>query len=213
MVEEILLATGQTLYMVLLSSFVATLFGLPLGILLFIWRPQSMLPKKALYHFLSIIINVGRSLPFIILLIAVLPFTRFIIGTTIGTNAAIVPLTLGAIPFIARLIENTFCELPHGLIEAGQSLGAKNSQIIFYFLFPEALPAIIQELTVVIISLVGYSAMAGTVGGGGLGDLAIRYGYQRFDTQIMLITIIILICLVQACQFAGDFVAALLRKK
>lgn len=209
MILTILNATWETVYMVLASGAVAALLGLPLGVLLHLWRKGGLSPKPGLYQALSLIVNVLRSVPFIILMIAIIPITRFIVGTSIGTMAAIVPLSIGAIPFVARLIENILLELPAGLAEAGLSMGASNWQIIRYMLLPEALPPILNGITITLITLVSYSAMAGVVGGGGLGNLAINYGYQRFNLPVMLITIAILIFLVQLIQMLGD---ALVRK-
>lgn len=194
----------QTIYMVMLSSFFATLVGLPLGILLYILRPGNILAKPKIYQLLASIVNMTRSIPFVILMIAVIPFTRLMVGTSIGTNAAIVPLSLAAMPFIARIVENALLEVNKGLIEAAIAMGATPMQIIKKVLLPEAFPSIINGLVLTMISLVGYSAMAGAVGGGGLGDLAIRYGYQRFDITIMLLTIFIMIFLVQVIQWTGD---------
>lgn len=160
-----------------------------------------------LYKALSVFINMSRSIPFIILLVAIIPFTRLIVGTSIGINAAIVPLTLGATPFFARLVNNVYQSLPNGLIETGYAMGANSRQIIFHILLPEARPALIHAITVTAITLVNYSAMAGTVGAGGLGTLAINYGYQRFNASIMLATVIILIIMVQIMQMLGDYLA------
>lgn len=201
---ELLKATGETLYMVLTSGFIASLIGIPFGVILSSTRKSNLLENLILNRVLAGIVNATRSIPFIILLIAIIPFTRWLTGTSIGTTAAIVPLTVGAIPFIARLVENAINEVPLGLIEAGQAMGGSAKQIILKILMPEALPGIINGITVTLVSLVAYSAMAGAVGGGGLGDLAIRYGYQRFDVQVMIVTIIILIFLVQLVQHAGD---------
>ena len=197
-------ATLETIYMVLISSLLAVLAGLPLGTLLYITGKGNILEQAAIHHFLSTLVNITRSIPFIILMIAVIPLTRFIIGSSIGTNAAIVPLSLCAIPFLARVVENALLEVNRGLIEAATAMGATTRQIITKVLLKEAFPSIINGLTLTIISLIGYSAMAGAVGGGGLGDLAIRYGYQRFDVVIMLITIAIMIVLVQTIQYIGD---------
>ena len=197
-------ATFETIYMVVIASVIATLIGLPLGVILYATRPGNILANNSWHRFLSALINITRSIPFIIVMIAVIPFTRLVVGTSIGTNAAIVPLSLCAMPFIARVVDNALLEVNKGLIEAAQAMGATTTQIIIKILIPEALPGIINGLTLTIVSLIGYSAMAGAVGGGGLGDLAIRYGYQRFDTSMMLMTIIIMIILVQAVQFFGD---------
>lgn len=197
-------ATLETLYMVAVASIIATLVGLPAGIVLYITRKGHICENTWAHKTLAAIINIMRSIPVIILIIAVIPLTRLLVGTSIGTNAAIVPLSLAAMPFIARIVENALLEANAGLIEAALSMGATPWQIIKKVLLPESLPSIINGLTLTVVSLVGYSAMAGAVGGGGLGDLAIRYGYQRFDVKIMLITIIILIAMVQIMQFCGD---------
>jgi D-methionine transport system permease protein len=200
----LLKASLETIYMVAVASIIAALVGLPLGVLLYITRKGNILAKRGIHQSLAALVNMTRSIPFIILMIAVIPFTRFIVGSSIGTNAAIVPLSLAAMPFIARVVENALLEINNGLIEAALSMGATPWQIIKKVLLPEAFPSIINGLTLTIVSLVGYSAMAGAVGGGGLGDLAIRYGYQRFDVGVMLATIVIMIILVQAIQSCGD---------
>jgi D-methionine transport system permease protein len=200
-------STLETLYMVLMASVIAALFGLPLGIFLYVTRKGNILERPSTYHILATIVNMTRSIPFIILMIAVIPFTRLLVGTSIGTNAAIVPLSLCAIPFVARLVENALLEVNKGLIEAASAMGATSYQIVTKVLIPEAFPGIINGLTLTVVNLIGYSAMAGAVGGGGLGDLAIRYGYQRFDIGIMLMTIVIMILLVQVIQWLGDAIA------
>jgi D-methionine transport system permease protein len=197
-------ATLQTLYMVAVAGLIATLVGLPLGVLLYVTRRKNIYDKPWLHKSLAALINVTRSIPFIILMIAVIPFTRLLVGTSIGTNAAIVPLALAAMPFVARIVENALVEINAGLIEAATAMGATPIQIIRKVLLPEAWPNIINGLTLTIVSLIGYSAMAGAVGGGGLGDLAIRYGYQRFDLTVMVVTIVIMIALVQTVQFGGE---------
>lgn len=201
---DLLIATWQTLYMVLIAGGIAILLGIPLGIVLLTTRPNGILAHRKLNAVLSIIINITRSIPFIILLVALIPLTRFIVGTSIGTTAAIIPLSIAAIPFVARLTESAVSEISPGLIEAGIAMGASPKQIIYHILLPESLPSLINNITVTLVNLIGYSAMAGAIGGGGLGDLAIRYGYQRFDLQIMLATVIILIILVQLIQWLGD---------
>ena len=200
--SEVTLATAQTVYMVSISTLLATLLGLPLGTLLY--SSHAIKPCPVLYRCLSWIINIARSVPFIILLVAIIPFTRWIIGSSIGIHAAMVPLTLGAVPFFARLIDNAYRNLPQSLIETGHAMGASTWQMIRYLFFPEVRAALIQSVTLTAITLVNYSAMAGTVGGGGLGDLAIRHGYQRFNISIMLITIVILVIIVQGLQYIGD---------
>ncbi|TCS78649.1 methionine ABC transporter permease [Pectinatus cerevisiiphilus] len=217
MSEEMILrlfeALGQTIYMVSVSMVIAALIGIPLGVLLVTTAKGQILECVAFNRVLAGIVNAVRSVPFIILLVAIIPFTRIIVGTSIGTTAAMVPLTLAAIPFIGRQVENSIKEVPYGLIEAAQSLGATPLQIIRHVLLPEALSSIVSQLTTVIIGLIGASAMAGTIGGGGIGDLAIRYGYQRFRPDIMLATVVILIVVVQLVQFIGNRIAMRLNKK
>lgn len=205
MFYDLTIATGQTLYMVLISTLFATAIGLPLGTLLF--TSKQIKPNHVIHRLLAGLINISRSIPFIILLVALIPLTRLIVGTSIGIHAAMVPLTLGAAPFVARLVDNVYRSLPTGLIEAGYAMGASTWQMIWHILLPEARPALIHTVTVTAITLVNYSAMAGTVGGGGLGDLAIRYGYQRFNVMIMLATVAILVIIVQLLQMSGDKLA------
>lgn len=201
---ELLQATGETLFMVIFSGCIATFLGLPLAVLLYSTRPGSLLAHALGYRLISMLINVFRSVPFIILMIAIIPLTRLITGTSIGTLAAVVPLSIAATPFIARVVEAALLEVPESLIETGQILGATRTQIIWKILLPEALPGILNALTVTLITLIGYSAMAGAIGAGGLGNLAINYGYQRFDMPVMMWTIVILIIMVQAFQMLGD---------
>jgi D-methionine transport system permease protein len=209
--SELIIASLETIYMVSISTFFATLIGLPLGTLLFSSRVLN--PHPLFYRMLNALINTTRSIPFIILLVLLIPFTRFLVGSSIGVHAAIVPLTLGASPFFARLVENAFHQLPQGLIDTAEALGASRGQMFRYMLLPEARPALMQAMTVTAITLVNYSAMAGTVGGGGLGDLAIRYGYQRFDLATMLYTVILLITFVQCIQWIGDKLSARAARK
>lgn len=197
--------TLETLYMVGLAALFTVLIGLPVGVVLFISRRNGLLPLPGLNTVLGTIINVGRSLPFIVLLIAMIPFTRLLVGTTLGSTAAIVPITLGAIPFFARLTENALDEVDYGRIEAILSMGGSVWQVIAKALLPEALPTLLAGITLTVVMLVGFSSMAGVIGGGGLGDLAIRYGYQRFNNQMMAGTVIILVLLVQGIQMAGDW--------
>ncbi|OOV87593.1 methionine ABC transporter permease [Oceanospirillum linum] len=205
LIDLLITALGQTLAMVAIAGLIGFIFGIPLGVLLHLTKETGLLANKATNKVLGTFINIGRSIPFIILLVAIIPFTRIIVGSSIGTAAAIVPLTIAAIPFIARLVEGALLEVPAGLVEAAQAMGAKPKQIILKVLLPEALPGIINSATITLVTLVGYSAMAGTVGGGGLGDVGIRYGYQRFDAVVMMITIVILVVLVQAIQSLGDY--------
>lgn len=206
-------ALGETVYMVVVSMIVATIIGVPLGVLLHTTSKGQILESPAVNRVVGAIVNAVRSIPFIILLVAIIPFTRLLVGTAIGTTAAMVPLVIAAIPFIGRQVETSLKEVPFGLIEAAQSMGATPAQIIWKVLLPESMSSIVAQLTTVIISLVGESAMAGAVGGGGLGDLAIRYGYQRFRPEIMLATVIILIVLVQLVQFVGNTLAKRLDKR
>lgn len=198
-------ASLETLYMVFTASSIALVFGLPLGVVLAFGDTLLQSPKSK--TIISALSNALRSIPFIILIIALIPITRLIVGTAIGTTAAIVPLSIGAIPFFARLVENALLELPKGIIEAGLSMGASPKQIIQKMVLPEAFPGLINSFTVTVITLIAYSAMAGAVGAGGLGDLAIRYGYQRFDMNMTYATVIVLIVLVQLLQFIGDKLA------
>jgi D-methionine transport system permease protein len=194
----------ETLMMVGISSGVGALLGIPLGIVLNATDSHGILPHPLFNRVMGLLVNAVRSTPFIILLVAVIPFTRLITGTSIGTGAAIVPLTIAATPFVARLVEAALREVDPGLIEAAQAMGATDRQIIWKILLPEAFPGIIAGLTITVVSLVGYSAMAGAVGGGGLGDLGIRYGYQRFLPEVMAAVVLILIAFVQVVQSLGD---------
>lgn len=202
----------QTLYMVTVSLVIGALIGIPLGILLVITRKNGIWENKIIYYVLNPIINIFRSLPFIILLIAIVPFTKLIVGSSIGTSAAIVPLTVYVAPYIARLVENSLLEVNAGVIEAAHSMGASPFQIIKYFLLPEALGSLILALTTSIIGLIGATAMAGAVGGGGIGDLALAYGYQRFDTIVIVITVVILVIMVQVIQSLGNVLSRLVRR-
>jgi len=197
-------ATLQTLYMVGVSSLLAALFGIPLGVLLFVTGETGLAPRPALNKVMGFIVNVIRSIPFIILLVFVAPITRALVGTTIGSTAAIVPLTIGAIPFLSRLVESAIKEVSPGKTEAAVAMGAGRMQITRKVLLPEARAAIIAAVTVLVVAQIGNSAMAGVVGGGGLGDFAIRYGYQRFQSDVMFVTVVLLVIIVQAIQFAGD---------
>ena len=205
MLYDLFNATGETLYMVAISTLFAIILGLPLGTLLY--SSHIIRPNPKLHKTLSAFINITRSIPFIILLVAIIPFTRLLVGTSIGMNAAIVPLTLGATPFFARLVDNVFQSLPKGLIETGYSMGANTRQILLYILLPEARAGLVHATTVTAITLINYSAMAGTVGAGGLGTLAINHGYQRFDAGIMVSTVVVLIIMVQLIQMLGDYLA------
>ena len=206
-------ALWETLYMVAVSAGIATFFGVPLGVILVTTSRGHILQNLWLNRILGYIANATRSTPFIILMVAIIPLTRVLAGTSIGTNAAIVPLSIAAIPFVGRVVESALREVDYGLIEAAQAMGASPLQIIRRVLLPEAMPSIVLGLTLAVISLIGYSAMAGAIGGGGLGDLAIRFGYQRFRVDVMISTVVILIALVQLVQTAGDRVSQRLNKK
>lgn len=203
----------ETVQMTVISTVVAVLLGVPLGVILVITSRGHIMQNEAVNKVLGAIVNATRSIPFIILMVAIIPFTRLVAGTSIGTTAACVPLTLAAIPFLARLVETAIKEVNGGVIEAAQSMGATPLQIIWKVLLPEALPTLIDNITVLIVNLISYSAMAGAIGGGGLGDIAIRYGYQRFQGDVMLATIVILIVLVQVIQSAGDYLSRKVNKK
>lgn len=196
--------TLETIYMVGLAAFFTVLIGLPVGVLLFVSRGNGLAPMPKLNALLGAVINFGRSLPFIVLLIALIPFTRALIGTTLGSTAAVVPVTIGAFPFFARLTENALDEVDYGRIEAILSMGGNLWHVIAKALLPEALPTLLASITLTIVMLIGFSSMAGVIGGGGLGDLAIRYGYQRFNDQVMVGTVVILVALVQGVQMVGD---------
>ncbi len=197
-------ALWETVYMVAVSGGVSFLLGIPLGVLLYVSREGRILEHRTANRVLGGIVNAGRSVPFIILMVAIIPMTRLLTGTSIGTTAAIVPLSVAAIPFVARIAEGALNEVPPGLVEAAQSMGASPLQIVTRVLLPEARPGLINGMTITLVTLVSYSAMAGAIGGGGLGDLGIRYGYQRFDGTIMLATVVVLIALVQLLQMIGD---------
>lgn len=213
MIRLIANSTGETLYMVGVAALIATLFGLPLGVFLATSGKGELFAAPWVNRVLGVVVNATRSTPFIILVVAIIPFTRLIAGTSIGTNAAIVPLTIAAAPFIARLIEGAIREVDQGLVEAARAFGATPLQIVLKVLIPEALPGIVLGLTLAIVSLLGFSAMVGAVGGGGLGDLGIRYGYQRFMPEMMLAVVVVLIVLVQAVQSIGDRLARHLNKR
>lgn len=202
--NEIWQGTWDTLLMTLIPTLFTVLLGLPLGILLFITSPGKPLEQPKFYAVTGFIVNLLRSTPFIILIIVLMDFTRFIVGTTLGVKGAIVPLTIAAIPFFARLIENVLRELDYGILEACQAMGVRLPRIILGALLPEALPGILAAITVTAVTLIGYTAMAGAVGAGGLGDIAIRYGYQRFETPVLIVSVIILVILVQIMEFIGQ---------
>ncbi len=206
-VNMILVGVLETLLMVVVATIFGYLFGLPLGICLYISDKDGIKPNKVLYRILDFIVNIGRSIPFLILLILIIPLTKLIVGKPYGTVATIVPLTVSAIPFIGRMVESSLKEVDKGVIEAAESMGASTLQIIVKVLLVEAKPSLINGATICLGTILGYSAMAGTVGGGGLGDIAIRYGYYRYQTDIMIVTVVIIVVLVQLFQYIGNMLA------
>ncbi|WP_096187803.1 methionine ABC transporter permease [Evansella halocellulosilytica] len=205
-------ATVETLAMTGFSLLFAALIGLPLGIALVVTRPGGLFENKPFFQVTNTVVNIVRSVPFIILMVAIIPFTRFIVGTSIGTAAAVVPLVVFAAPFIARLVESSLLEVSAGIIEAAEAMGATPWQVIFRFMVPEALSSLVLNFTIATIGIVGASAMAGAVGGGGLGNLAIAYGYQRFQGDVMLVTVIVLIVMVQGIQMFGNKLSQVIRR-
>ncbi|RYV51714.1 methionine ABC transporter permease [Pengzhenrongella frigida] len=200
-------ATLETLQMVAVSSLLTALLGLPLGLLLHATAAGGLAPSRIVNSIVGAVVNFGRSLPFLILMIAVIPFTRWVVGTSLGWQAAVVPLTLGAVPFFARLVETSLREVSPGKVEAARVMGSTRIKIARAVLIREALPSVVAGLTVTVIALIGYSAMAGVIGGGGLGALAISYGYQRFDTQVMVACVVVIVVVVQLVQVIGDALA------
>lgn len=193
--------------MVTLSTLFAFILGAPLGVALVLWQENGLKPKREAFVILDGIVNILRSFPFIILMILLFPLSRFIVGTTIGTTATIVPLAIGAAPFVARVVENALKEVDSGVIQAVVAMGTPVKEIIFKVLIPEALPGLVLGLTLTVINIIGYSAMAGAIGGGGLGDLAIRFGFHRFQTDVMIASVVVIIVLVQGIQWIGNFTA------
>lgn len=212
MLELLLKSLGETCYMVATAILLATLVGVPLGVILTVTRKNHIMPNALIHNVLGAVVNATRSTPFIILMVAIIPLTRMIVGSSIGTTAAIVPLTITAAPFIARVIESSLLEVDRGVIEAAQSMGASPLQIIYKVMLPESLHSIVLGITLALIALIGSSAMAGALGGGGLGDLAIRYGYQRFQMDVMVATVIVLIVMVQGVQTLGNILSRKLNK-
>lgn len=211
--EILLEGTGQTLYMVSLATIIAVVLGLPIGVILVVTDKGGIVPIVKLNKVLGTIINVIRSLPEMILIIVLLPLARLVVGTTLGSDAAIVSLSIGSAPFIARIIENSLKEVQHGKIEAAEAMGASPLEIIIKVLIPEALPSLIRGITIAIITITGFTAIAGAIGGGGLGSLAIRYGYQRFRQDVLIATVLILVVIVQTVQFIGDLIAKKINKR
>lgn len=210
--KEILIAIQDTAVMVVFATIFATILGFIPAIILTLTAKDGLKPNKAIYGILDFIINILRSFPFIILMVVLFPVARVVVGTSIGVKAAIIPLTVGTAPFIARIIENALREVDKGIIEAAKSFGATNFQIIFKVLLKEAIPSIVSGLTLTVISVIGYSAMAGAIGAGGLGDVAIRYGYHRNDKEVLIITVILLIIIVQVLQSLGNYLYKRLSK-
>lgn len=205
MTEILIEGFNKTIIMVFFSTLFSVILGFIPAIILIVTAPKGLKPNKTIFNTLDTIINILRGFPFIILMVAIMPLTKLIVGKSIGTTAAIVPLTIAAAPFVARIIESALKEVDPGVVEAAKSFGASNTQIIFKVMLKEAVPSIISGLTLTIISIIGYSAMAGTVGAGGLGDLAVRYGYQRYQTDVMIVTVIILVIIVQVLQMLGNY--------
>lgn len=205
--------TAETLYMTAASTLLAYLIGLPLGVLLVVSAKDGIRPNRVLNAVLGGIVNIGRSIPFIILIVALIPFTRLMVGTSIGSTAVIVPLTIGAAPFVARLVESSLRELDAGVIEAARSMGATSRQIVWKVLLPESVPSLVRGVSITTITLVGYSAMAGAVGGGGLGNIAMQYGYYRYEYDMMLVTLVLLVAIVQLIQLAFNLLARRIDKR
>ena len=205
--------TLETIYMVFVSTFFACLMGFPLGIYLYAASPAGLAPRPVLYNVFSRIVNLFRSFPFIILMIMLIPLTRFLIRTSIGPSAAIIPLSIAAAPFVARIVETALSEIDLGILTAARAMGSTNLQIICKVLIPEAMPSLVSGLALTMINLIGYSAMAGAIGGGGLGNLAIRYGYYRFTTDVMVAAVIVILLLVEAVQLAGTIISRSLLSK
>ena len=205
MSEILIEGVNKTIIMVFFSTLFSVILGFIPAIALIVTAPKGLRPNKGVYKTLDTIINILRGFPFLILMVAIMPFTKLLVGKSIGTTAAIVPLTIAAAPFVARIIESALKEVDPGVVEAAKSFGASNTQIIFRVMLKEAVPSIISGLTLTIISIIGYSAMAGTVGAGGLGDLAVRYGYQRYQTDVMIVTVVILVIIVQVLQSLGNY--------
>lgn len=205
--DLLLTPTLETLYMVFMSGFFSIAMGLVIGVSLVVFDSEGLMPKPKTYKVISAVVNLSRSIPFIILMILLFPLSRVIVGTTIGTTATIVPLAIGAAPMAGRIVEGALKEVDKGVIEAVKAMGASNKEIIFKVLLPEALPGLILGLTLMLVSLIGYSAMAGAIGGGGLGDLAIRFGLHRFQTDILLYSVLIIVALVQIIQESGNKLA------
>lgn len=207
MFHLLLKGTWETIVMTFLSGFFGFLIGLPTGVMLFLTRPDQLLENRLFNRSISVIVNIFRAIPFIILIVWMIPFTRMVVGTSIGVEAALVPLSIGAAPFIARMVENSLLEVPYGLIEAARSMGARPMQIVRKVLLPEALPSIINGASITLIALVGYAAMGGAVGAGGLGQIGYQYGYVGYDTLVMNVVLVLLVVLVFLIQLLGDYLS------
>lgn len=205
--------TGATLYMTLVSTLFGYLLGLPMGIILVVTAPKGLRPNKVVFQILDVVVNITRSIPFLILMILIMPFTRFVVGKTYGSTATIVPLAIAAAPFIARMVESSLLEVDHGVVEAAQSMGASLWTIIWKVLLAEARTSLIVGATIALGTILGYSAMAGTIGGGGLGDIAMRYGYYRYQVEIMIVAVILLVLLVQILQVIGTVLSKKLDRR
>ena len=213
MIEEMLNGIGQTLYMTLFSALLAYILGLPIGVALYVTDKNGLHPMKGVNAVLGAVVNVVRSVPFIILLITVLPFTQWLLGTTLGASATVVPLVICAAPFIGRMVEGSLSEVPAGVIEAARAMGTSNFKIIFKTLIPEAMPSLVNGATITVTTILGYTAMAGYVGGGGLGAIAINYGYYRYNTPVMLVTVALMVIIVQLFQMTGSFIGRKIDKR
>ncbi|GLZ80068.1 ABC transporter permease [Actinorhabdospora filicis] len=206
-------AALETLQMVGLTTLWTVVFGLPLGVALYALSPRGLRPQGLAYKAIGLVVNIGRSVPFILLMLAIIPVTRLLVGTSIGSAAAVVPLAVAAVPFFARLVESSLLEVDPGLVEAARSMGAHGFGIVGRVLVPEALPSIIRNVTVTVVAVIGYSAMAGAIGGGGLGAVAVRFGYQRFQYDVMIVAVIVLVVFVQLIQLAGDLISRRLDRR
>ena len=206
MIEEMLGGIGETLYMTLFSTFLAYILGMPIGVALFVTDKNGLKPHKGINAVLGTVVNIVRSVPFIILLITILPFTQWLLGTTLGATATVVPLVICAAPFIGRMVESSLKEVPAGVIEASRAMGTSNMKIILKTLIPEAKPSLISGCTITVTTILGYTAMAGYVGGGGLGAIAINYGYYRYNTPVMLVTVLLMVIIVQLFQMIGSYI-------
>lgn len=213
MVELLFKGAWETIFMTFVSGFFGFVIGLPTGVMLFLTRERQILENKVLNHTIAILVNIFRSIPFIILIVWMIPFTRIVVGTSIGVYAALVPLSIGAAPFIARMVENSLIEVPNGLVEAARAMGAKPLQIVMKVLLPEALPSLINTASITLITLVGYSAMGGAVGAGGLGQIGYQYGYVGYDVLVMNTVLVSLVALVFIIQFAGDYISKRVDKR